>query len=758
MLKVTANVSACGVAMSLNTTIKTDCTLTLIATICFLWFGYQYGYENSPDSWYRCALAKTILNGHPFFINIKQGWFYEYGAWHHDSTHEPLLPLVYAFFFLVTGAKAWVASLITTLSAGLLLYPLLRLSRYLAASAWPGLAIYIWGTLNAANEFLREVIGGLSIPTSLLVLFSALCALEWLLRSEKRRAWIFFGVALAALYLNRADAQPVLLLTAFLSIPLSYFYFNGSTFSRYCKGWGIAALLVSPWVARKILLFKNPIFRDAYPMIWSDRAYDYYSYHENGEYPSAARYFLNHSFSDFLHKNLIEGPKSLYTLLSEFFYGPPSLYLLAFCVGLFLVLRKRGHIGFVGLLSYIITTGYLCIFSISTFNEPRHLLPVYFLLVGNSFIILARAIHFVSSSSSKLRHTLSIFAFSALMLIHFPFLRTLPEKYFRYRYTSADEMAKKDSVYSILATRIKKDAVVLAPFSQAQAFGFFTSLPMLETPDNLGSLKDPLAFLRKYNVKYSLLNIQHLVPAENISAVSYAGSYLLLALNTEPRVATQESVLQEKPLTFNIQLPSTRPKIYWDTFHSWIHPSSNLESIAEIHLGSSTLDSPQERTILSQSDIFVVGYGDTQSFSKSELEQLYAFFDRGGSLLTGCPGWYWVASNPRNLEELPCNQASLPFESYISREQIEGPYAYGVGLFGGDAEPIPSGALFSSVVSLKGQPIIRNSTGIITAVATRRRDSKAVIIGQDFLLGREYLNSERGRITFQKIIGWLTTK
>ena len=43
-----------------------DLTVTLIFCVFWIWFAYQYGFRNTPDSWYRGVLGKSIAEGHPY--------------------------------------------------------------------------------------------------------------------------------------------------------------------------------------------------------------------------------------------------------------------------------------------------------------------------------------------------------------------------------------------------------------------------------------------------------------------------------------------------------------------------------------------------------------------------------------------------------------------------------------------------------------------------------------------------------------------
>jgi hypothetical protein len=133
-----------------------------------LWFSWQHGYDNSPDSWYRGVLANSISEGHPYFINLRQGWLYDYPAWH--RMRRTALPASYMPCTLIFRPQISISNVVVSLSAGLLVLPVLRLSRMLTGAPIAGLVVYLALAFNDKADFLFEVFSGLSIPVAVVLL------------------------------------------------------------------------------------------------------------------------------------------------------------------------------------------------------------------------------------------------------------------------------------------------------------------------------------------------------------------------------------------------------------------------------------------------------------------------------------------------------------------------------------------------------------------------------------------------------------
>lgn len=286
----------------------------------WLWFGWQYGFRNTPDSWYRGILASSIVEGHPFVVNIKQSYLYEFGPqFHPDAQHPPFIPILMAACFALFGKKILFANLISCLSAGLIYLPLVRLSRALCRTPLVAFLAYLFPVFIEGSSFLFETTGGLSIPTATLLLLSSLYAYLRMWQTNRRREAVVAGVLLACAGLTRTDAQNAGLAWLVANLVIAFVLRRrGDTASVRCiAAFGAAYLLVlSPWLLRNAVAFGNPLFTHPSLAAWTSSGSELYEYHESQPLPSAALWFSRHSPADFVAK-VLAGLRTIYRIYSH---------------------------------------------------------------------------------------------------------------------------------------------------------------------------------------------------------------------------------------------------------------------------------------------------------------------------------------------------------------------------------------------------------------------------------------------------------
>lgn len=501
-----------------------DLVITLLFSIFWLWFGYQYGFNNSPDSWYRGVLAKSIVEGHPYFINLKQGWLYDYGPWHHDAAHSPLLPFLYAIYFLFFGYKISIANIIVCFSAGMFIFPLLRISRRLFSTALPAFLIYFLVIFVNRSDFLFETFAGLSIPTTLMIFAFFLYFLLEILESD-RWPWIWGGVlALAAFYYIRPGEQVVFFWLLLLGLPLGLKFLKQPEFWRVTKMWLWSTLLVIPWVLRKIILFRHPFFTHTTPALWTDRGYDYWTFHETMPYPTMASYFSQHSIFDFLRKIFIVGPGRFYYIFDLSVYGPAWLYLLAFGLALLVVFYylKDNKRRFFFIMVANALVAYFLIYSLVPVLDRRYMIPIYFIIV---FTVVS-ALAFVWK---KYLVPIAALALLIILIAGLPFFSSQ----LKFSYRTSDKVLRQDPLVAALPGLVEPDAVILGRFAKVQRLNFATGLTMIEEPDNLKKLKDPVGFFKKHKIRYSLVDVSKILPKDMILKIEEIGEARLFKIKLD---------------------------------------------------------------------------------------------------------------------------------------------------------------------------------------------------------------------------------
>jgi hypothetical protein len=733
---------------------RRDVVATVVVTALYLLFVYQRGFNNTPDSWYRGVLAKTILEGHPFTINIKQGWFYDYGAWHHDSTHEPLLPLVYALVFLVTGLNITVSNVVAGLCAGITLFPLLRLSRRLVGSPLPAVCLFLVFVLNEKNDFLMEIRSGLSLPPTVCFLLLGIYALNRFTEQQSRGPLVMFALAMTAFYLTRADAQAVYLIML-ATAPFLIRWLPIDLRRPVLKAWGLSFVLVLPWFLRKLVLFGNPIFRDVYPMIWTDRVYDYFDYHEQRPYPSAATYFQNHTFADYLYRVFITNPRSLVRALGDITPFPGWSYWAALLLSFWALRRTEGATRYLLSTVQLLTLAYLAIMTQSTITEPRHLLPLYLLLSGflvfGGYAAIQRLPWPTALPAWSRSWAAPTYVVAYLVLGLAPFAQDLRTRHLTFTYETAGPRLERDrQSYRALRERFGTGPVILGPFAQVQRLGFATGLTLVEEPGNFRKIRDHGAFFRRYDIGHSLVNPVGIVDRRLIDGLELVGNELVFHLRAAP-----PSAVPPAGATAARPPAQARPKIFWDSYHGApIDPGPWWET-ADIHAAKGPFD--VESTELLSRTILVHKLAlDAPPLRPGELAVLRQFVAGGGSILLACHGWLWIQRPGHLLGNLPCNQISQSVGIAVTMAAQQAPYRLDGALLGADDVTLTGRLSFSPVVALDGTALAQDTTKATVGVIQDTGRNRAIVFGHDQPLSAEFLRQPVHRAYLEAALRWLS--
>ena len=770
-----------------------DLTVTFLFCLFWVWFGYQYGFRNTPDAWYRGVLAKSILDGHPYFVNLKQGYVYDFGPLHHDATHPPFMPLLMAGFFLIFGAKIVFANLVACISAGLLILPLIRISRELCKTALIGYAVYFFTVFNEKADFLFETLHGLSIPTTMLLLsfFLYFYLLTW--KYDSKINPILSGLFLAGAALNRFDAESVsILIVAFHLVPALFFWVkkDHEAIKKILFFVGVYSLIMTPWIVRNVIVFKDPFFNHASPMIWTDNGLEYWDYHEGIPLPSAKTYFEKHRLKDFPQK-ISDGLGNVYKMVDKNMLSLP-LWLYLFALSMFSLLvkiRKREEFLFYSVI-FIVTMGYLVPFAIIPYLDPRYMIPLILMTAFTcltAFYIQARAIHdklssggiplSISLSVGKKTSTLPLFnilVLSILVLtVYFTqrdFWMGAYKEYFLGVYTTEDSQLASDPMVQTLNNQFKNEDVILGPFAGVQRLNFATGRTLVEIPANLKNLDYPFQFFKKYQINYSLIDVSDILPAK-FTEDTKIGNSVIYKINLEvpedsnPRHTAAIDIHSDETVRKSIQEGKREKRIFIDISHGGL--DGEFKSLLRAW-GYNPISPPsgfqgnQEK--LFQSGILIMSYKiGGGELRPGEMNTIKRFIDSGGNLLLLCPIWVWTTYDHKPLDLNPYNQIGEIYNLKLVEEYQKG----GVQVTQNAISRTLSiksddrWGNFSRVISSNPMSIsliedeVKNSFG----VAATLDKSKIILIGQNFLT-QSNVYKENGDLSAYttRLIDWLLSE
>lgn len=729
--------------------LRLDLVLTLFFTLFWLWFAWQHGYNNSPDSWYRGVLGKSIAEGHPYWINLKQGWAYEFSPWHHDAAHSPLLPAIYALCFLVFGPAISVTNVVVSAAAGLTVFPLLRLSRSVTGGMLAGLIVYLWVVFSASNDFLFEVFSGLSIPAAILVLAVALQTFWTVVRRHERRYVVLGAVAMAAYFYVRPGEQ--LLFFGFLgaSLVVGFFMLPRTALLRVGQMWLLASLLVSPWLIRSVVLFGSPFFTHMTPLMWTDRGYDYWSYHESMPLPTPASYFATHSLGDLGEKTLGSMLNAV-SILSQALNGQLAAYVAVLVLAGAAVLgvrsrRKRYFLVMAG----ILLLGYALLHGVVPVIDVRYMvMPIFCGLLALVFCIAISRNRYPAMRWLALAGAVLLFGQSQWQF----WAGTLPQKIV-FNYANSDQGLNKDPTIQALRQRFGPNDVFLGAIGDVQRLNFATGITFVEAPDNLAGLRNPLAFFQRYQIRYSLIDVTRILPDSQIEAVELVGDRPVYTIRLTNAAVSAAELLPPRA-TANMDA------VFVDTFHGGAIGNESAFAAAGLRVVSRAGDLMVNREALLQAGLLVVRYeiGRTE-FDEQELALIDQFVERGGRVLLLFPAWVAAGYEKKSLDTLGFNRIAAKFGILIGGEHIGPPFSIGRGF--GD-EGATASFVGSSVFSLlagraSAKTILAAANGQPAAAAAELPNGARIVVwGHNNLFDDFMLEHPDGARMAQRILEWLT--
>lgn len=744
-----------------------DLLLTALACCGWWWFARQYGLENSPDSWYRGVLGKSIAEGHPYYINLKQGYIYDFGVWHHDATQAPLLPLLYAIFFKVFGYRIIIANIISTMSAGLLMLPLLRLCRHLLGTPLPAFVIYAAVVFTEKVNYLFEVTAGLSFPTTLLAFTSFLICLAGVLESRHRRFLLGAILASVAYYYVRNAEQLIFFWLMLWTLLLVRCLHDRAILMRVRTLWMFATLCIMPWFVRQIILFKSPFFTHMSGELWTDRSYDYYDYHETMPFPTRATYFVTHTWQDLLDKVFVSGVGNVYHQFDNFTFGPFWVYILLTALAAIVIqvaltdARKKFLYG----LLWLVFLAYCGIYDLAAVAHTRHYIPPFFILV---FTLVSGPVVLSGRLLGGWKHQvvsglICLLLGAGVAFSQKDFWKDLRGKYLIHSYSSADRTMANDKQVQFLKEHVGKQDVILAPFAEGQRLAFATGLSFIEKPANYDDLNDPVAFFRKYNIRYSLVDVRRRLPKSMVEAMIPVGNGMLFTIRQDgghEAVSPFRDVnlIDDSAVRSAISAGLAKRIFYVDGFHGVIPSGCGVlqELGMTVYRCQGNFISNREK--LMQSGVLVISYEQNKpSPSEEEYGILKQYIANGGRLLLLCPAWVWVAYEKHPLDELPYNRIIKPYEVLLTGAYAVAPLRVGDARFSAPGvEKQLSGAY--SILSVPpdlAHAILVDSAGNIAAAGAEKEHSRLVVFGHGELLTSGALETKEARQFAKNICDWL---
>lgn len=745
---------------------QSDWLITAFFTGFWLWFAWQHGYNNSPDSWYRGLLANSIIEGHPYVVNLRQGWLYDYPAWHPDAAHPPFLPAIYAFFFLLFGPQISISNIVVSLSAGLLVFPSLRLSRMLTGAPLAGVVVYLAVAFNDSAEFIFEVFGGLSIPVALALLAAAFYFMLRLANTGAFRDLLGGVLALVGFYYVRPGEQLIFGWLMLWAGIIGFRLLPRQQWISQMQMWGGAAVLVLPWAVRNLVLLGSPIFTHTTPALWTDRGYDYWDYHETIPLPSAAVYFSTHTLQDFLGK-IVTGVVKYSGLLNDTLSGQLLLLGLGAIYALIVVLRKvkDPRTRFIFWLFFLCLAGYSIIYSLVPVLDKRYMMLPHFLLLA-----MVAGVAFMPAKDVSLPLRLPVIGLLAYYVLstqavfwtqHFP-------KYLTFTYANSDQSLARDSTIRALKQRVGASEAVLGPFASVQRLSFATGLTFIEQPDNLYRLKDPVAFFERYQIRFAMLDVSRILPDSMIESIELVGNSPLFAIRlggaspkqgsplAPEKLATQSQSVNQSVVSVSSGIKTRR--VYVDGFHG--APPSELKvlmaRVGNVDLGKTDLVTNSE--LLMNAGLYVLRYGNGKpGMSQEELMLIERFVAAGGRVLLLCPAWVPLAYEKQNLSELSFNRIAQGFGIFFSAEMASAPLSVAAGINREGKKSLPiEGASFSRVIGRRSAlAIATDAAGHNIAIGQVRGKSRAVLWGHDNLFEPSVTNTVEGREVQGQILNWL---
>jgi hypothetical protein len=513
--------------------------------------------------------------------------------------------------------------------------------------------------------------------------------------------------------------------------------------------WLAALLLVLPWMIRNLILFGSPFFSHVAPGLWSDRGYDYWSYHETMPYPTPAVYFGTHTILDFVQKIFVRGWEGFLFTLGQSLNSPAWIYLLATFLSLLLIYRKRKDRDTRFFFSIIINAliAYSIIYSASPHIFVRHMIPLYFLMMFSIVFAL-----FCWSG----RRAFRLFLLLLVFFLQFNFWTGGLSRLLTLRYSTSDQILQDDPLVLGLKRKISRQEVILGPMAESQRLNFATGLTFIEEPDNLLQLSDPESFFRKYKIRYALVDVNALLSPQMIEKREAVGDKILFTIRQAGEIPLPEKDLLPAADNASILRGIKERRIFIDSFHG-----SELEDLASIRkMGLkpyiSYTDYMSGKNQLFHSGLLLVNWGMKRRELKSEEEEIVKqYIAGGGRILLLCPAWVWVAYERKGLERLSYNQIAKNFALILTADYVAAPLKIVDPRFKVPGAEKELQGVFSGILYEKAKPILLGSDGRAAAVAAERGQARIIIWAQDNLLKKSFLEKPKGRELVRRIFNWL---
>jgi hypothetical protein len=513
---------------------------------------------------------------------------------------------------------------------------------------------------------------------------------------------------------------------------------------------------------RKVVLFGSPFFSHMTPLVWTDRGYDYFSYHETTPFLTAAAYFETHTVGDLARRVLIKGPADVYRNFEQVMIGPVWWYAAAAVAAAVLVaflVDARRRLVFCAL--WLAAIGYVGIYSIMTILEPRYLIPTYtavaFTLVAVPFL-LVRPVR--GAGGLAVRFVLGTALLGAVLWSQQDFWRGFRGKYLRGVYGTSDQRMEADPLVQALRRRFTPADVILGPFAEVQYLSFATGLTFVELPDNLRSLNDPVAFFDKYRIRYALVDVERVLPKEMLEKVEIVGNRPLYTIGkgTGRRQAdffAESNLLEDEAIASAIANGVRNRVVYVDAYHGAAPPDMATFRDAGTNPFTFQESFVTAQQKLFQSGVLVLQYANgRRQLGDDELAVVKRYVANGGRVALFCPAWVWISYERRPLEELSCFKIAGLFSLLMTGEYVAGPYR--------TVDPalqVPGlghrlAGTFSAVLGVNGRPVLVGRDDRVAAAAAEIGGARLIAWGQNNLLGETALTPE-GKAFVQRLFDWL---
>ncbi|MDO8812771.1 MAG: hypothetical protein Q7J38_12195 [Gallionella sp.] len=741
---------------------QTDWLITLLFTAFWLWFAWQHGYTNSPDSWYRGVLANSIIEGHPYFINLRQGWLYDYPAWHPDAAHPPFLPALYALYFFFFGPQISITNVIVSVSAGLLVFPLLRFSRLLTGAPIAGLLVYLAIACNDKADFLFEVFSGLSIPVTIALLATAFYFMRKLADTGALRDLWCGALALVGFYYVRPGEQLIFGWLMLSTLILGYRLLPRRLWIRQMQMWGAASLLVLPWAVRNFVLLGSPFFSHMSPLLWADRGYDYWDYHETVPLPSSAAYFATHTLHDFTSK--IAGSSLHYgELLNDALSGQLLMLVGGVIYALIVVLVKvkEPRTRYLFMLLFLCLAGYSILYSMVPLLDKRYMMMPQFVIL----MMIAMAA-WLPSLSLRLRLPVIVVLAIYLLTVQAVFWGQRFGTYLTFSYTNSDQVLARDPTIPALQQRVHQNEAIMSYIASAQEINFATGLTIIEKPANFHLLKDPVAFFKRYQIRYSLADVSRILPEEMIESIELAGNSPLFTIRldgnssggqTSPKISAA-FVQPDAQDQISVAAGVKTRQVYVDGFHGV--PPSELKALlaktGNVEVGN--VDLLTNRKLLMHSGLYVLRYGmGKPKPSEAELQIIEQFVAAGGRVLLLCAAWVPDSYEKQDLSELSFNRIARGFGLLFSPELAEEPlYVTDATSSAGKKKLSLQSMAFSKLIGRRTTlDFASDAAGSSIVIGQIRGKARVVLGGHDNLFESMVSSTDEGRELQGRILSWL---